>query len=115
VTITRLEVEVNGLKNAADHVMDMVEPQVAGEEAKLAIDRLLAVPQKLVDLLRAKSLTVATESLVRLKSHYLEVNMVKVREGPDGIKDLKDVEEEIRVAAEKIMDAINYVGDDGEE
>jgi hypothetical protein len=29
VTIVGLEVEVNDLKNAADHVMDMVESQVA--------------------------------------------------------------------------------------
>jgi hypothetical protein len=44
VTIAGLEVEVNDLKNAADHVMDMMETQVAGEEPKPAIDQLLAAP-----------------------------------------------------------------------
>jgi hypothetical protein len=55
----------------------------------------------LVDLLRATSLTGATESLVRLKSHFPEVDMVKVEEGPDITKDLQVVEEVVRVAAEK--------------
>jgi hypothetical protein len=41
--------------------------------------------------------------------------MFKVREGIDATKDLKVVEEEVRVAVEKIMDAIDYEGDYGEE
>jgi hypothetical protein len=41
--------------------------------------------------------------------------MVKVGEGPDVTKDLKVVEDEVREAAEKIMDAIYYEGDSGEE
>jgi hypothetical protein len=41
--------------------------------------------------------------------------MVKVGEGPDTMKNLQVMEEEVRVAAEKIMDAIDYEGDDGEE
>jgi hypothetical protein len=56
-----------------------------------------------------------TESLVRVKSHHPEVDMVKVGEGPDTTKDLKAIEEEVRVAAMKIMDAIDYEGYDGEE
>jgi hypothetical protein len=71
-------VEVNDLKNAANYVMDMVEMPVAGEEPKPAVDRLLAAPQKLVNLLRVTSLTAATELLVRVKSHHPEVDMVKV-------------------------------------
>jgi hypothetical protein len=82
VTITGLEVEVNDLNNTANYVMDMVETQVATEEPKPTIDRLLAVPQKLVDLLRARSLTAETESFVRVKSHHPEVYMAKVGEGP---------------------------------
>jgi hypothetical protein len=101
VTIVGLDVEVNDLKNAADHVMDTMELQVDGEESKPAIDQLLAAPQKLVDLLRATRLTAATESLVRLKSHFPEVDMVKVEEVPDITKDLQVVEEVVRVAAEK--------------
>jgi hypothetical protein len=69
----------------------------------------------LVDLLRATSLTAETELLVRVKSHHSEVDMVKVREGPDVIKDLKVVEDEVREGTEKIMDAIDYEGDHGEE
>jgi hypothetical protein len=115
VIIAGLKVEVNDLKNATDHVMDMVETQVTGEEPRPSIDRLLAAPQKLVGLLRVTSLTASTELLVRVKLHFPKVDMVKVREGPDAMKDLRAIEEEVRVAAEKIMDAIDYKGDDGEE
>jgi hypothetical protein len=41
--------------------------------------------------------------------------MVKVGEGPDVTKDLKVVEDEVREATEKIMDAIDYEADDGKE
>jgi hypothetical protein len=41
--------------------------------------------------------------------------MVKVGEGPDETKDLKVIEAEVQAVAEKIMDAIDYEGDDGEE
>jgi hypothetical protein len=58
---------------------------------------------------------VVTESLVRVKSHFSEVDMVKVGEGPDETKDLKVIEAEVQAVAEKIMDAIDYEGDDGEE
>jgi hypothetical protein len=72
------EVELNDLKNAAHFVMDMVETQVVGKEPKPAIDRLLAAPQKSVDLLKVMSLTAATKSLVRVKSHHPDIDMVKV-------------------------------------
>jgi hypothetical protein len=97
VTIAGLEVEVTDLKNAADLVMDMVESQVAGEEPKPAIDRRMCAPQKLVVLLRVTSLTTAMESLVRVKSHFPEVDMVKVGEGLDVSKDLKAVEPEVNL------------------
>jgi hypothetical protein len=41
--------------------------------------------------------------------------MVKVGQGPDASKDLKAIEAEVQPAAEKIMDAIDYEGDDGDE
>jgi hypothetical protein len=50
---------------------------------------------------------------MRVKSHFLEVNMVKAGEGPDATKGLKVVEEEVGVATEKIMDTIDYEGNDG--
>jgi hypothetical protein len=97
-------VELNDLKNAAHFVMDMVEMQVAREEPKPTIVRLLAAPQKLIDHLKATSLTATTTSLVRVKSHHPEVDIVKVEEGPDTTKDLKAVVDEIREAAEAIME-----------
>jgi hypothetical protein len=60
VTIAGQEVDLNDLKNAAHFVMDMLATHVEGEEPKSAIDRLLAAPEKLVDLLKATSLTTAT-------------------------------------------------------
>jgi hypothetical protein len=69
----------------------------------------------LVDLLKATSLTASTESLVQVKSHHPDVDMVKVEEVPDVVKDLKAVEEEVREATMAIMDAIVYVGNDDEE
>jgi hypothetical protein len=41
--------------------------------------------------------------------------MVKVGEGPDTTKDLKAVEDEVWEAAKKIMDAIDYEGNNSEE
>jgi hypothetical protein len=61
------------------------------------------------------SLTAVTESQVRVKSHFPEVDMVKVGEGANATKDLQVVEEEVRVATDKIMDVIDYEGDDGGE
>jgi hypothetical protein len=40
------------------------------EEPKPTIDRLLAAPQKLVNLLRATILTAVMVSLVRVKLHH---------------------------------------------
>jgi chromosome segregation ATPase len=115
VIIAGQEVELNNLKNTAHFVMDMVETQVTGEEPKSSIDRLLAAPENLVNLLKATSLTAATESLMRVKSHHPDVDMVKVGEGPDATKDLRVVEEEARGASMAIIDAIDYEGDnDGE-
>ena len=107
--------ELNDLKNVAHFAMDILASQVEGEEPKPAIDRLLAAPEKLLNLLKATSLAAATEVLVRVKSHYPDIDMVKVGEGPDATKDPKVVELEVRDAAMAVMDAIDYEGDDGEE
>lgn len=115
MTIAGQEVELDYLKNDAHFVMIMVVAQVEGEEPKLAIDQLLGVPEKFVDLLKATSLTAAIETLVRVKSHHPDVDTVKVGEGPDATKDLKIVELEVREAAMAIIDSIDYEGNDGEE
>jgi hypothetical protein len=39
-------------------------------------------------LLKATSLVVANDALVRVKSHYLDVDMAKVKDGADVEKDL---------------------------
>jgi hypothetical protein len=114
VIIARQEVELNDLKNATHFVMDMVATQVEGERPKPAIDRLLAAPEKLVDLSKATILTAATESLVRVKSHHHDLDMIMVGEGPDASKDLKAKDLEVRETA-MAMDGIDYEGDDGED
>jgi hypothetical protein len=43
-------VEQNDLKNVAHFVINMVAMQVEGEEPKPDMNRLLAMPEKLVDL-----------------------------------------------------------------
>jgi chromosome segregation ATPase len=66
VIIAGQEVELNNLKNAAHFAMDILASQVEGEEPKSAIDRLLAAPEKLLDLLKATSFAAATDVLVRV-------------------------------------------------
>jgi hypothetical protein len=94
--------------------MDILASQVEGEEPKPAIDLLLAAPEKLLDLLKTTSLAVATEVLVRVKSNYPDIDMVKVGEGSDATKDPKVLELEVREAATAVMDALDYEGDGGE-
>jgi hypothetical protein len=73
------------------------------------------IPDRILTLLKATSLVEATDALVRVKSHYPEVNMVKVGEGADTTKDLKALELEVHDAAMVVMDTLDYEADDGEE
>jgi chromosome segregation ATPase len=114
VIIAGQEVELNNLKNTTHFTMDILASQVEGEEPKPAIDLLLAAPEKLLDLLKTTSLAVATEVLVRVKSNYPDIDMVKVGEGSDATKDPKVLELEVREAATAVMDALDYEGDGGE-
>jgi hypothetical protein len=66
-------------------------------------------------LLKATSLAVATDALVRVKSHYPEVDMVKAKGGVDATKDLKALELQVCGATMEVMDTLDYEGDDGEE
>jgi septum formation topological specificity factor MinE len=115
VIIVGQEVELNDLKNAAHYAMDMIAVQVEGEEPKSALDRIIVIPDRLLTLLKATSLEAATDALVRVKSHYLDVDMVKVKGGADTTKDLKALELEVRDAAMEVMDTLDNEGDDGEE
>jgi hypothetical protein len=47
-------------------------------------------------LLKATSLAATTDALVRVKSYYPDVDMAKVKVGPDAEKDLAALELEVR-------------------
>jgi hypothetical protein len=64
-------------------------------------------------LLRATSLAAATDALVRVKSHYPDVDMAKIKGGADTTKDLQAVKLEVEEAAIKVMENIDFEGDDG--
>jgi hypothetical protein len=50
-----------------------------------------------------------------MKSHYPDINMAKVKGGPDAEKDLAALELEGRDAALEVSDSLDYEGDDGEQ
>jgi hypothetical protein len=114
ITIAGYEVELNDLKGAANYAMDCIAVLVEGAEAKSIIDRLVETPDRLLTLLKATSLVAATDALVRVKSQYPDVDMAKVKTGPDAEKDLAALELEVRDAATEVMDNLDYEGDDGE-
>jgi hypothetical protein len=62
-------------------------------------------------LLRATGLAAATDALVRVKSHYPEVDMSKIKGGADTTKDLQALELEVDGAANEVMENINFEGD----
>jgi septum formation topological specificity factor MinE len=64
-------------------------------------------------LLRATGLAAATDALVRVKSHYPEVDMSKIKVGADTTKDLQALELEVDGAANEVMENINFEGDGG--
>ena len=68
VVIAGLEVEMTDLKNAAGYVMDMVVPHDNPEEPTPLLDRLMAAPDRVTDLLKESGKTAAIGALVRVKS-----------------------------------------------
>jgi hypothetical protein len=114
MTIVGYEVELNDLKGATNYAMDCLAVPAEGEEAKSIVDRLVDTPNRLLTLLKATSLAAATDALVRVKSHYLDVDMTKVKAGADVGKDLAALELEVQDAAIEVMDNLDYEGDDGE-
>jgi hypothetical protein len=107
-------VELNDLKGAANCAIDCIVVPAEGEEAKSIVDRLIDTPNRLLTLLKVTSLAAATDALVRVRSHYPDVDMAKVKAGPDVEKDLIALELEVRDAAIEVMDNLDYEGDDGE-
>jgi hypothetical protein len=75
--------------------MDCIVVLVEGEEPKSIVDRLIETPDRLLTLLKAASLAAATDALVRVKSHYPDVDMAKVKGGADAEKDLTALELEV--------------------
>jgi hypothetical protein len=92
MTIAGYEVELNDLKGAANYAMDCIVVLAEGDEAKSIVDRLIDTPDRLLPLLKAASLAAATDALVRVKSHSPDVDMAKVKAGPDAEKDLAALE-----------------------
>jgi hypothetical protein len=66
-------------------------------------------------LLRATNLAAATDVLVRVKSHYPDIDMAKVGGGADTTKDLKALELEVEDAAMEVMENIDFQGDGGDQ
>jgi hypothetical protein len=58
-------------------------------------------------------LVATTDALVRVKSHYPEVDMAKVKGGADTTKDLQALELEVDDAANEVMENIDFEGDGG--
>jgi hypothetical protein len=65
-------------------------------------------------LLRATGLAAATDALVRVKSHNLDVDMAKIKGGADTTKDLQALELEVDEAANEVMENIDFEGDGGD-
>jgi hypothetical protein len=64
-------------------------------------------------LLRVTSLATATNALVRVKSHYPEVDMAKIKGGADTTKDLQALELEVDEAATEVAESIDFEVDGG--
>jgi hypothetical protein len=114
ITIAGYEVELNDLKGAANYAMDCIAVPTKVEPHSI-VDRLIDTPNMLLTLLKATSLAAATDALVRVRSHYPDVDMAKVKGGADTTKDLKALELEVRDATMEVMDNIDYEGDDGDQ
>jgi uncharacterized protein (DUF433 family) len=114
VTIAGYEVELNDLKDAAKYAMDCIAVPAEGEEPQSIVDRLIDTPNRLLTLLKATSLAAATDTLVRVKSHYPDLDMAKVKACADTTKDLEALELEVQDAAMEVDDTMDYEGDDGE-
>jgi chromosome segregation ATPase len=115
ITIAGYEVELNDLKGAANYAMACIVVLAEGEEQQSIVDRLIDTPNMLLTLLRATSLAAATDALVRIKSHYPDVNMAKVGGGADTTKNLKALELEVEDTAMGVMETIDFEGDGGDQ
>jgi hypothetical protein len=113
ITIVGYEVELNDLKGAYNYAMSCIPIPEEGEQQQSIVDRLVDTPNRLLLLLRATGLAAATDALARVKSHYPEVDMAKIKGGADTTKDLQALELEIDEAATEVAENIDFEGDGG--
>jgi hypothetical protein len=115
ITIAWHEVELNDLRGATNYAMACIVVPAEGEKQQSIVDRLIDTPNRLLALLRATGLAAAIDALVRVKSHYPDVNMAKFKGGANTTKDLKALELEVEEATMEVMDNIDYEGDSGDQ
>jgi hypothetical protein len=115
ITIAGYEVELNDLKGAANYAMSCIAIPEEGEQQQSIVDRLVDTPNRLLTLLRASGLAAVTDALVRVKSHYPDVDMDKVKGGADTTKDLQALELEVDEAANEVMENIDFESDGGDQ
>jgi hypothetical protein len=113
ITIAGYEVELNDLKGAANNAMSCISVPEEGDQQQSIVDRLVDTPNRLLLLLRATGLAAAIDALVRVKSHYSEVDMTKIKGVADTTKDLHALEFEVDEAATTMAENIDFEGDDG--
>jgi hypothetical protein len=58
-------------------------------------------------------MVVATDALVRVKSHYPDVGMAMIKGDADTTKDLQALELEVEEASNEVMENIDFEGDGG--
>jgi hypothetical protein len=107
-------VEPNDLKGAANYAISCIPVLEEGEQQQSIVDRLVDTPNRLLTLLRATGLAAATDALVRVKSHYPDVDMAKIKGGSDTTKDLQALELEVEEAANEVMENIDFEEDGGD-
>jgi hypothetical protein len=113
ITISGYEVELNDLKGAANYTISCIPVPEEGGQQQSIVDRLVDTPNRLLLLPRATGLAAATDALVRVKSHYLEVDMAKIKGGANTTKDLQALELEVDKAATEVAENIDFEGDGG--
>jgi hypothetical protein len=114
ITIVGYEVELHDLKGSANYAMSCITVPEEGEQQRSIVDRTVDTPNRLLTLLRATGLVAATDALVRVKSHYPDVDMAKVKGGADTTKDLQALEHEVEEAANEVVENIDFEGYVGE-
>jgi hypothetical protein len=113
ITIGGYEVELNDLKGAANYAMSCIPVPEEGDQQQSIIGRLVDTPNRLLLLLRATGLAATTDVLVRVKSHYPEIDMTKIKGGADTTKDLHALELEVDEDATEVAESIDFEGDGG--